>query len=203
MSGTCFFVFLHQTLKNRDSFLATLQNNIATVLSMKYDAAIEAIEKRLIDLQIQLLKLAGSRTDITQVTKEIYLRRDEKQKTLVEDVGRDDLRRRNAEMSLFLRKRPTVIKKYDENLVRRLIDKVTVHDDWFEAVFRSGVTVEVSKSYTAAYTSYSLLNLLHRTRPKPIEFEPILAISTLDASTKFALFVSVCPSLVEAINPLS
>lgn len=126
-----------------NSFLATLQNNIATALSRKNDAAIEDIEKRLNDLQIQLLKLASAHADITQVTNDIYRLRDEKQKSQAENAGRDDLRKRNAEMSIFLRKQPTVIKEYDEKLVRRLIDKVTVHEDRFEVVFRSGMAVEV------------------------------------------------------------
>jgi len=134
---------INTTLKSRDSFLATLQNNIAIVLSQKNDAVIEDIEKRLNDLQLQLLKLASAHADITQVTKEIYRLRDEKQKAQVENVGRDDLRKRNAEMSVFLRKQPAVIKEYDEKLVRRLIDKVIVHEDRFEVVFRSGVIVEV------------------------------------------------------------
>jgi site-specific DNA recombinase len=134
---------INTTLKSRDSFLATLQNNIATVLSKKNDAAIEEIEKRLNDLQIQLLKLASAHADIKQVTDEIYRLRDEKQKALVENAGRDDLRKRNAEMSIFLRKHPTVIKKYDEKLVRRLIDKVTVHENRFEVVLRSSMMVEV------------------------------------------------------------
>ena len=134
---------INTTLKSRDSFLTTLQNNIATVLSRKNDAAIEDIEKQLNDLQIQLLKLASAHADITQVTNEIYRLRDEKQKAQVENAGRDDLRKRNAEMSIFLRKQPTVIKEYDEKLVRRLIDKVTVNEDRFEVVFRSGVMVDV------------------------------------------------------------
>lgn len=46
-------------------------------------------------------------------------------------------------MSIFLRKQPTVIKEYDEKLVRRLIEKVTVYEDRFDVVFRSGVTVDV------------------------------------------------------------
>jgi site-specific DNA recombinase len=46
-------------------------------------------------------------------------------------------------MSIFLRKQPSVIKEYDEKLVRRLIDKVTVYEGQFEVVFRSGVTVDV------------------------------------------------------------
>ena len=46
-------------------------------------------------------------------------------------------------MSIFLRKQPTVIKGFDEKLVRRLIDKVTVYEDRFEVIFRSGVMVDV------------------------------------------------------------
>ena len=118
--------------------------NIATVLSRKNDAAIEDIEVKIKDMQIHLLKLASAHADITQVTNEIYRLRDEKQKALVKNAGRDDLRKRIAEMSIFLRKQPTVIKEYDEKLVRRLIDKVTVYEDRFEVVFRSGVMVDVA-----------------------------------------------------------
>jgi len=80
----------------------------ATVFSRKNDAVIEDVGKWLNDLQIQLLKLASPHVDITQVTNEIYRLSDEKQKAQVENVDRDDLRKRIAEMSIFLRKRPTV-----------------------------------------------------------------------------------------------
>ena len=70
--------------------------------------------------------------------------RDEKQKAQVENAGRDDLRKRIAEMSIFLRKQLTVIKEFDEKLVRRLIDKVTVYEDRFEVVFRSGIAVSLN-----------------------------------------------------------
>ena len=63
---------INTTLKSRDSFLATLQNNIVTVLSKENDEAIKDIEERLNDLQIQLLKLASTHANITQVTNEIY-----------------------------------------------------------------------------------------------------------------------------------
>ena len=61
----------------------------------------------------------------------------------VENAGRDDLRKRIAEISIFLRKQPTVIKEYDEKLVRQLIEKVTVYEDKFAVEFKSGVTVDV------------------------------------------------------------
>lgn len=61
-------------------------------------------------MQIQLLMLASAHADVKQVTDENNRLRDEKQKAQVKSAGRDDLSKRIAEMSIFLRKQPTVIK---------------------------------------------------------------------------------------------
>jgi site-specific DNA recombinase len=46
-------------------------------------------------------------------------------------------------MNAFLRDQPTSINEYDESLVRRLIEKITVYEDKFTVEFKSGVTVDV------------------------------------------------------------
>ncbi|HPG91894.1 MAG TPA: integrase [Clostridia bacterium] len=46
-------------------------------------------------------------------------------------------------MSAFLREQPTAITEYDEQLVRRLIEKVTIYEDKFTVEFKSSVTVDV------------------------------------------------------------
>lgn len=46
----------------------------------------------------------------------------------MESAGRDELRKRIDDMSTFLREQPTAITEYDEQLVRRLIEKVTVFE---------------------------------------------------------------------------
>lgn len=46
-------------------------------------------------------------------------------------------------MSTFLKEQPTAITDFDEQLVRRLIEKVTVFEDKFTVEFKSGVTVNV------------------------------------------------------------
>lgn len=48
-------------------------------------------------------------------------------------------------MDAFLPEQPTALTEYDESLVRRLIEKVTVHEDKFSAEFKSGVTVDVEE----------------------------------------------------------
>lgn len=48
-----------------------------------------------------------------------------------------------ADMKTFLRDQLTEVSEYDEKLVRRLIEKVTVYEDRFTVEFKSGVMVEV------------------------------------------------------------
>ena len=46
-------------------------------------------------------------------------------------------------MSSFLKEQPTALTEYDEALVRRLIEKVTVYENKFTVEFKSGITVDV------------------------------------------------------------
>ncbi len=66
-------------------------------------------------------------------------------KLQVENANRDELKKRMTDMSAFLKKQPTVLTEYNEQLVRRLIEKVTVYEDKFTVEFKSGVTVDVNE----------------------------------------------------------
>lgn len=43
----------------------------------------------------------------------------------------------------FLNEQSCELEEYDEQLVRRLIEKVTVHDDNLEVEFKSGICIEI------------------------------------------------------------
>lgn len=96
-------------------------------------------------LQTELLKLATSNADYEKVGDEIYRLRDQKQELQVENANRDELEKRMADMSTFLKKQSTALAEYDEQLVRRLIEKVTVYEDKFTVEFKSGLTVDVNE----------------------------------------------------------
>ena len=49
-----------------------------------------------------------------------------------------------TDMGTFLKKQTTALTEYDEQLVRRLIEKVTIYEDKFIVEFKSGVTVDVN-----------------------------------------------------------
>jgi site-specific DNA recombinase len=136
---------INNTLSGKDTFLTTLQDNIATVINRENNRALADIDKRLEELQTELLKLATSNADYEKVGDEIHHLRDRKQKLQVENANRDELKKRIADISTFLRKQPTAITEYDEQLVRRLIEKVTVYEDKFTVEFKSGLTVDVNE----------------------------------------------------------
>ena len=136
---------INQALCDKDQFLITLQKNIETVICHENSPTLTAIDKRLTELQAELLKLASSKADYEKVGDEIYRLREEKQKAQLENLGRDELKKRIADMSAFLKEQPTALTEYDESLVRRLIEKVTIYEDKFTGEFKSGLTVDVNE----------------------------------------------------------
>ena len=98
-----------------------------------------------LELQKKLLKLANSKKDHNSVADEIDRLRELKQNALVESAERERLKQRIREMQKFLEQQSTEVTEYDELLVRRLIEKVTVYDERFEVEFKSGAKVDVER----------------------------------------------------------
>ena len=120
-----------------------MQKNIATVFNEENDNATDDIEGKLEELQQQLLIQAKSKNDYEDVADEIYRLRELKQNALAENAEREGKRQRIAEMTDFLNEQSCELEEYDEQLVRRLIEKVTVFDDKLTVEFKSGVEIDI------------------------------------------------------------
>lgn len=127
---------INETLGEKDTFLSIFENNIATVINQDNNQALADIDKRLGELQAVLLKLASTKSDYEDVADEIYSLREKKQKVQVDSASKDEIKKRITDMSTFLKEQPTIITEYDEALVRRLIEKVSVHEDKFIVDFK-------------------------------------------------------------------
>ena len=64
---------------------------------------------------------------------------------MVENAEREGLKQRIAEMQQFLAEQTKQIEEYDETLVRRMIEKITVYEDRFTVEFKSGTSVDVKR----------------------------------------------------------
>lgn len=136
---------INHALGNRDGMIAVLQENIETVIRQEDETSAEGLNARLEELQKKLLKLANSKKDYNSVADEIDCLRELKQKALTESAEREGLKKRISEMREFLNSQPTEVLEYDEQLVRRLIEKVTVYEERFAVKFKSGMTVDVER----------------------------------------------------------
>ena len=125
---------INLALGNRDSMMVILLENIETVIRQEDEFSVEGIEAKLAELQKELLRLANAKKDYNGIAEEINRLREKKQDALAESAERE-----------FLNSQGTEVTKYDEQLVRRLIAKVTVYEERFEVEFKSGMTVDVGR----------------------------------------------------------
>ena len=134
---------INELLANKEPFLSTLQKNIATVFNEENDNATNDIDSKLEELQQQLLIQAKSKNDYEDVADEIYRLRELKQNALVENAEREGKRQRIAEITDFLNEQSYELEEYNEQLVRRLIEKVTIYEDKLTVEFKSGIEIDI------------------------------------------------------------
>ncbi len=127
---------------SRDAVMEQLQQNIDTVLSEAEQPAAD-VDGRLEELQKELLKLANSKVDYTEIADEIDRLRELKQNALVENAERDGLKQRIAELVDFLKIQDADIEGYNEALVRKMIEKVTVYEEKFMVEFKAGISLDI------------------------------------------------------------
>ena len=135
---------INVAVSGKNSFLAILKKNIETVLSEDLDESTADIDKRLEELQTDLIQKANSKEAYDNIVNEIYRLRDLRQETLSRNALRQDKRDRIAEMTDFLNMQTGDITEFDDKLVRKLIEKVIVYDDRLVVEFKSGLEIEVN-----------------------------------------------------------
>lgn len=129
---------------DKDTFFPIFQENIESALGTGKAERIQAVEEKLAVLQKELLELANARKDYESVAVEIDALRDEKQAILVEDAACEGARQQVQEMMDYLNELPCEVTEYEEQLVRRLVEKITVLDESIVVAFKSGVEIEVT-----------------------------------------------------------
>ena len=113
-----------------------------TVISGEVE--IEAIDEQIKKLQFELVSRATSSEKYDDLADAMDELREKKNKILV-DIAKDKGRQsKRVELEKFLHGQTDKLDTYDEGLVRRLIEKITIHDNGTYTVeFKSGTTVEV------------------------------------------------------------
>ena len=134
---------VNEMMADQGTFRPLLQANIESALDGNSEEAIATIDEKLLELQKDLLKLANAKKDYESIANQIDNLREEKQNILVDDARCEGIRQRVQEMTEYIQEQPAEVTKYDEQLVRRFVEKITVYDEKFVVGFRAGVELEI------------------------------------------------------------
>lgn len=112
---------INKTLGGREQFLVQLQHNIEDVLNCDSTATLEYIDRRMAELQEKLVLCVNKNAE------------------------QEMLKTRIEEMRQFLQTQSSRVTEYDEQMVRRLIEKITFFDNKLIFEFKSGMTLELKR----------------------------------------------------------
>ena len=145
MSRVCdiFWECYNQTIGDRDEMFNVLEENIKMVLALEDESSLESINARLEETQKELLKRANAKQNYDDVADEIERLREIKQVALAKNAECESRKQRIYEMKQYLKEQTEQIQEYDDSLVRRMIEKITVYDDRFTIKFKSGTSVDI------------------------------------------------------------
>ena len=107
------------------------------------EQAIANIEKEMEEKQMELISYANSGKDYESIAEEIQELGERKQAILTDEAEKQGEKERIAEMMGFIQKHADQSLGYDEELVRLLIEKVTIFENGVVVKFKSGIEVEV------------------------------------------------------------
>lgn len=134
---------INRLLAGGDNMIKTLEENIHAVIGDTTEYQISEINTLLEEKQKELISLANKEKDYEPLADEIDNLREKRQNLLVEDASLSGENERINELIEFIRNNKYRTQRYDDALVRKLIQNVTVYDDHYVVCFKSGIEVEV------------------------------------------------------------
>ena len=97
----------------------------------------------MLKVQEELLKVANAKKDYTDLADRVEELRNEKEKILLDLAEEKNEQSRLMELEEFLDNQELEIESYDEELVRKLVEKIVVYEEKLKVIFKSGLEVEI------------------------------------------------------------
>ena len=99
----------------------------------------------MLKVQEKLLKVANAKKDYTDLADKVEELRNEKEKILLSIAEEKNEQSRLMELEEFLKNQELEIESYDEELVRKLVDKVVIYEEKLKMIFKSGIEIYIDK----------------------------------------------------------
>lgn len=96
-------------------------------------------------LPLYLVKLAQAKKDYTVVADEVDRLKEKNQQLLVAKAETEGLKKRIAELELFLQEANDELTEYNEAMVRKYIQEIKVYGDKFQVIFKAGIELDIER----------------------------------------------------------
>ena len=116
---------INQLIARKDDLLPGIKLAIEKALGSGNGARVAEIDAQLEGLEKELLVRANAKQDYTDILEKLDSVRNAKQELLLEDANNAGVQRHLHEIEAFLEKQQTGVEEYDEDLVRKLLERVT------------------------------------------------------------------------------
>ena len=136
---------INQLISESSKLKEIIKENIEKAITGNGSSRIKEIDKEMLKVQEELLKVANAKKDYTDLANKVEELRNEKEKILLTMAEEKNEQSRLKELEEFLDSQQLEIERYDEDLVRKLIEKIVVYDEKLKVVFKSGLEVEIEK----------------------------------------------------------
>ena len=127
----------------RNIVTVLLKQNIESTVFGDLEDRLAMVDKKLADLQTQMIAVSGDEAAIEALGDQIDGLRAERQSILAEAAERSDLQERMNDMIRFLDEMPTMLTEYSDIITRRLVEKITIYDEKIVVELKSGLQMEV------------------------------------------------------------
>lgn len=134
---------INESFTDKESWKKILKENVEIALGENHAAEIDEIDERLEFLQKELMKLVVGNESYNDVAEEIHNLRDRKLQLATENSMRNNEQKRTDALLEFIENQDSELKDYDEKLVRRVVEEVTVYNNRLVVKLKSGAEIEV------------------------------------------------------------
>lgn len=135
---------INQLIESHELAGKQIKANIMKIVKNSKGPTIKELDKRLEEAQLKLIQAANQHQNCNDLTQQVMELREQKEK-VQEIESENQVKLRNIDqVSNFVDENQGGIQEFDPQLVRRLIEKITIFQRYMEFTFKDGEVIRVN-----------------------------------------------------------
>ena len=134
---------VNEVYAKQEVLLPQMKENIERALANNNSGPVAELNDKIAVLGEEILQRSRARQDLDDLGEEVIKLKKEKYRLQLEDAQKEGMLQKLAELERTIEEIGGEVEEYDEMLVRRLIERITVYDEKYVIEFKSGIEIEV------------------------------------------------------------